>query len=95
MFDIINCIIEQQEPIRIILPSDQRTAPLVPTWQDMDVLESMLAVLTRLHDFTDLLTGEKVTVSTILHLLHHIQGTILAANMGKVTTKEIEATQGC
>ena len=42
MFDMINCIMEQQETIRIVLASDQKTAHLVPTWQDMDVLESVV-----------------------------------------------------
>ena len=45
MFDMIKRIMEQQEPIRIVLASDRRTARLVPTWQDMDVLESVVAVL--------------------------------------------------
>ena len=91
MFDMINHIMEQQEPIRIILANDRRTAHLVPTWQDMDVLESVVAVLSPLHEFTDLLAGEKVTVSAILPLLRHIQDSILANTPGESNlTKEIK-----
>ena len=92
VFDMINHIMEQQEPIRIILASDRKTAHLVPTWQDMDVLKSVVAVLTPLREFTDLLVGEKVTVSAILPLLRHIQDTILANKPGESNlTKEINA----
>ena len=93
VFDMINRILEQQEPIRVVLASDRRTAHLVPTWQDMDVLESVVAVLSPLREFTDLLAGEKkVTVSAILPLLHHIQNTILTNTPGEsYLTKEIKA----
>ena len=91
VFDMINRIMEQQEPIRIILASDRRTAHLVPTWQDMDVLESVVAVLSPLREFTDLLAGEK-NVSAILPLLNHIQDSILAKKPGESNlTKEIKA----
>ena len=67
MFDMINHV-EQQDLIRIILAHDQRIAHLVPIWQDMNVLESVVAVLAPLLEFTDLLAGEaKVTI--ILPLL--------------------------
>ena len=81
MFDMINRIKEQQEPIIIVLASDRRTAHLVPTWQDMDVLESVVAVLSPLREFT--LAGEKVTVSAVLSLLHQIQDTVLANKPGE------------
>ena len=59
----------------------------------MDVLESVVAVLSPLREFTDLLAGEKkVTVSAILPLLHHIQNTILTNTPGESNlTKEIKA----
>ena len=92
VFDMINRIMEQQEPIRIVLANDRRTAHLAPTWQDMDVLESVVAVLSPLREFTDLLASQKkVTVSAILPLLHHIQDTILANKPGESNlTKEIK-----
>ena len=93
VFGVINRIMEQQEPIRIVLASDRRIAHLVPTWQDMDVLESVVAVLSPLREFTDLLAGEKkVTVSAILPLLCHIQNTVLANKPGESNlTKETKA----
>ena len=93
VFDMINHIMEQQEPIRIILANDRRTAHLVPTWQDMDVLESVVVVLSPLHEFTDLLAGEKkFTVSEIITLLRHIQDSILANKPGESNlTKEMKA----
>ena len=62
----------------------------------MDVLESVVAVLSPLREFTDLLAGEKkVTVSAILPLLRHIQDTILANKPGDSNlTKEIKARIG-
>ena len=52
-----------------------------------------MAVLSPLHEFTDLRAGEmKVTVSAILPLLHHIQDTILANKLGESNlTEEIKA----
>lgn len=50
------------------------------------------AVLSPLREFTDLLAGEKVTISAILPPLHHIQDTILANIAGESNlTKEIKA----
>ena len=38
------------------------TSHLVPTWQDLDVLESLNAALNPLSDFTDMLSAEFQTV---------------------------------
>ena len=93
VFDMINRLMEQQEPIRVILANDRRMAHLVPSWQDMDVLDSVVAVLSPLRDFTDLLAGEKkVTVSAILPHLRHIKDIVLANKPGESSlTKEIKA----
>ena len=49
-----------------------------PHWQDLDVLDSVLAVLHPLHQMTDLLSGERyVTVSVVKPLLNHICTEIL------------------
>ena len=59
--------------------SDRASAHLVPTWQDQDVLDSIIVVLRPLRDFVDLLAGEKrVTVSAVLPLLSHIKEKVLA-----------------
>ena len=56
---MIERIIEQRKPIRSVLGSDRALAHLVPTWQDQDVLDSIIVVLRPLRDFADLLAGEK------------------------------------
>ena len=45
VFDIIERIIEQREPIRSVLGNDRASAHLVPTWQDQDVSDSIIVVL--------------------------------------------------
>ena len=35
-------ILEQQDAIRMVLGQDRKVSHLVPTWQDFDVLESVL-----------------------------------------------------
>ena len=45
VFDMIERIIEQREPIRSVLGSDRASAHLVLTWQDQDVLVSIIVVL--------------------------------------------------
>ena len=45
VFDMIEQIIEQREPIWSVLGSDRASAHLVPTWQDQDILHSIIAVL--------------------------------------------------
>ena len=51
---------------------------LIPSWQDLDVLDSLLAVLHLFHQMTDLLSGERyVTVSVAKSLLKHICTEIL------------------
>ena len=39
---MIERILEQQEAIRVVLGQDRKTSHLVPTWQDLDVLQSVL-----------------------------------------------------
>ena len=54
------------------------------TWQDFDVLDSMLAVLSPLRKMTDLLSGEKfVTVSIIKPLLNYLYSEILVEKEGE------------
>lgn len=58
----------------------------------MDVLESVVAVLSLLREFTNLLACEKEdSVPAIQPLLHHIQDTILANKPDGNLTKEIRA----
>ena len=63
---IVSRILEQESSIQQVLSADRKATRLIPTWQDLKVLESMQAALSPLADFTDMLSGEeRVTVSTI------------------------------
>ena len=74
---MIDRIVEQQEAIRMV------TVNRI-TWQDFDVLDSMLAVLSPLRKMTDLLSGEKfVTVSIIKPLLNYLYSEILVEKEGE------------
>lgn len=73
-------ILEQQEAVGVVLASDRKVSHLILTWQDVDVVESVLAVLRPLQQLTDLLSGEKyVTVSVVKPLLNHLHTQVLAA----------------
>ena len=90
---MIERIIEQREPIQSVLGGDRASAHLVPTWQDIDVLDSIFVVLKPLRDFVDLLTGENgVTVSAVIPLLFHIKEKVLGYNEGDTDlTNEIKS----
>ena len=63
LIKMIDRILEQEACIRQVLVVDRKNAHLIPTWQDLEVLESMKAALGQLDDFTDMLSGEqKVSV---------------------------------
>ena len=72
-------ILEQEKGLRQVLSVDRKTAHLVPTWQDLEVLESINKALAPLADFTDILSGEKyVTFSALIPLLKHITDDVLS-----------------
>ena len=74
---MISQVLEQEKALRQVSFVDRKTAHLVPTWQDLEVLESINRALAPLADFT-LLSGEKyVTFSALLPLLKHIIDDIL------------------
>ena len=63
---IVDRVVEEEACIQQMLTIDRKYAHLIPTWQDLDVLETTKAALGQLDDFTDMLSGEqKVTVSAI------------------------------
>ena len=75
---MISRILEQEKALRQVLSMDRKTAHLVPTWQDLEVLESINKALAPLADFTDILSGEKyVTFSALIPLLKHIIDDVL------------------
>ena len=76
---MIDHILEQKDAIKQILHADSRTCHLCPTWQDMDVLESLQAGMGPLNDFTDSLSSEScVTVSAVTAVLHILKTNVLA-----------------
>ena len=78
LIKMIDRILEQEACIRQVLVVDRKNAHLIPTWQDLEVLESMKAALGQLDDFTDMLSGEqKVTVSSIKPVLHILKSKVL------------------
>ena len=75
---MISRIAEQQEAIRVVLASDRKSAHLIPIWQDFDVLDCVLAVLTPLREMTDLLATEKhVSISALKPLVTHVCNSLL------------------
>ena len=74
MAKMVARIFEQEEAIRTVLSSDRKTSHLVPTWQDIDVLQAVHTALSPLSSLTDILSAESyVTVSAVIPLLHLIE----------------------
>ena len=75
---MVDRIMEQIEAIRIVLGADLHTSHLVPSWQDCDVMLSIMKALKPLKEMIDALSGEQsVTVSAVLPLLQHITSNLL------------------
>ncbi len=71
-------ILEQEQAIRSVLSADRKTTHLIPTWQDVEVLQSITAALDPLASLTGLLSGEKyATISAVLPLLYLIKNDLL------------------
>ena len=78
MDKMVGQILEQKEAIRLALSADRSASHLIPTWQDVDVLESIDKALNPLHELTDILSGEQyVTVSAIRPMVELIKTKIL------------------
>ena len=75
---MVSRILEQEEAIRVVLSTDRKTSHLVPTWQDIDVLQSIHQALSPLCNLTDILSGEDyVTVSAVIPLMDLINNNFL------------------
>ncbi len=75
---MIERVLEQHKAIPQLLGADKKTRHLVPSWQDLEVLESMHVALNPLLDFTDSLSGEcYVSVSYLKPMLHLFKTQIL------------------
>ena len=78
MSKMVSRILEQKEPIRLVLSSDRTTSHLVPTWQDLDVLESIDSAVSPLSGLTDILSGEQyATVSAVIPMLYLLESDLL------------------
>lgn len=54
---MIQRLVEQEKAIRVVLASDRKVSHLIPTWQDLDVWNSINDALSPLADFTDIMSG--------------------------------------
>ena len=92
--DMVSRIVGKQEAIRVVLGEDRDTSHLVPSQQDVNVLESIDEVTKPLRDITDLLSGEKrVTCSAAKPLLKHHQYYNVGFQAADTTmTKQIKNT---
>ena len=78
--------------IRVVLGQDRKVSHLVPSWQDLDVLNSVVAAIGPLQEITDILSGEQcITCSAIKPLLDVLYDKVLATTDDKTSlTKEIK-----
>ena len=80
MGKMISRIIEQIEPIKAVLSADRKTSHIVPTWQDMDVLNSIHTAISHLAGLTDILSGDEyVTISAVIPIVDLIEKKLLAS----------------
>lgn len=78
---MIERVLDQEKAISQVLKEDKKTRHLVPSWQDVDVMESVKKALGPLRDFTDALSGEDyVSVSYVKPVLHLLKVNILSLN---------------
>ncbi|XP_060776792.1 E3 SUMO-protein ligase ZBED1-like [Neoarius graeffei] len=63
-------VLEQEKAIAKVLSADRKSRHLTPTWQDIEVLESVHKALNPLADFIDALSGEAyISVSCVKPVL--------------------------
>ena len=91
---MVERMLEQQKAIAQVLGADKKTRQLVPTWQDLDVLESVNGALNPLLEFTDALSSENyVSVSYLKPMLQLFRTQILKPSDDETQlTKELKMT---
>lgn len=89
---MVDRILEQEAAIRQVLSGDRKSSHLIPSWQDVDVLESVSKALSPLKEFTDILSGERhVTVSAVKPMLKVLKDSVLAPGSSDTQlTKDIK-----
>lgn len=76
---MIERFLEQERAITKVLSADKKARHLIPTWQDIEVLEAIQKALKPFQDFTDALSGkEYVTISYVRPVLHLLNTSLLA-----------------
>lgn len=76
---MVQRVLEQLPAISHVLSSDWKARHLVPTWQDVEVLEAINNTLSPLTDFTDAPSGEQyVRVSSVKLVLHLFETSVVA-----------------
>ena len=92
---MIKRILEHETAIRHIFGLDRKCTHLIPSWQDLEVLESNKTALDPLSNFTDILLGEQyVTVLSVKPLLHHlITEVCLQGEADSQLTKDIKEAE--
>lgn len=76
---MVQRVLEQLPAISHVLSSDRKARHLVPTWQDVEVLEALNKTLSPLTDFTDALSGEQnVSISSVKPVLHLFETSVVA-----------------
>lgn len=91
---MVGRVLEQHKAISQVLSADKKTRHLVPSWQDLDVLESVHVALNPLLEFTDSLSGEcYVSVSYLKPMLHLFRTQILKPSEDETQlTKDLKMT---
>lgn len=88
---MIERVLEQRRALSDVLSADRKSRHLVPTWQDLDILESVNQALQPLQEFTDALSSESyVSVSYVKPVLHLMKTSVLAEEEDSDLTKSIK-----
>ena len=92
MAKMVSRILEQEEAIQVVLSFDRKACHLIPSWQDIDVLQSIDRALAPISSFTDILSADSyVTISAILPVLHLVNNKFLKeAEDDTTSTTEIK-----
>ena len=91
---MVSRLLEQEEAVRVVLSSDRKTTHLLPTWQDIEVLESISKALSPIAELRDFLSGENhITISAVLPVLHNLKAKIFSpAGDDAQLTRDIKIT---
>ena len=63
---MISRVLQQEKVLHQVLSTDKKTVHLVPTWQDLKVLESINKAMAPLAEFTDILSGKEYVTFSVL-----------------------------